>query len=70
MDGIKITGLWKHKTKGGQTYLSGALSGITQISVMPNAYKRNDKDPDYLVYIREVKKKGDVKTQLPQNDDL
>lgn len=67
MDGVKITGLWKHKTKDGQTYLSGALSGITQISVMPNAYKRNEKDPDYLMYIQESKKKSEI---IMQTSDL
>jgi hypothetical protein len=71
MDGVKITGLWKHKTKDGHTYLSGTFSGITQLSVMPNTFKRSEKDPDYFVYVVPFKKKGDVlQTQIPQSDDL
>jgi hypothetical protein len=58
MDMIKITGLWKHKTNSGETYLSGSLSGITQLMVMPNKLKRNEKDPDYLLHICECKKNG------------
>jgi hypothetical protein len=69
MDGIKLTGLWKHKDKNGNTYLSGGISSITQMAVLPNAYKRTEKDPDYFVYIRENKKKeGATITQA--NDDL
>ena len=69
MDGVKLTGLWKHKTKDGQTYLSGALSNITQLVILPNAYKRSEKDPDYMVYLNEAKKKGETSAQS-QNDDL
>lgn len=67
---IKITGLWKSKTKDGQTYLAGNLSGITQLSVMPNKYKKSDRDPDYYVYIRSSKKKDDIKTTRSNNNDL
>lgn len=57
MDMIKLTGLWKATDKNGNTYLSGALNGITQLAVMPNTYKRSEKDPDYFVYVRETKRK-------------
>ena len=70
MDGVKLTGVWRHKDKNGNTYLSGALSGISQLVILPNAYKRNDKDPDYLVYINESKKKGEAQSHMPKNDDL
>jgi len=71
MDMIKVTGLWKAKDKNGNTYLSGALNVITQLAIMPNTFKRNEKDPDYFVYIKEAKKKGDSTTaQTSQSDDL
>ena len=63
-----MTGLWKAKDKNGVTYLSGGLSGITQLMVMPNTHKRNDKDPDYFVYIKPTKKIGDAVVSK-NNDD-
>lgn len=68
MDMIKVTGLWKNKDKNGNTYLSGALNNITQLAVMPNTFKRNEKDPDYFVYIKPSKKSGEVPIQNESND--
>jgi hypothetical protein len=65
---IKITGLWKNKTKDGQTFLAGNLNGITQLSVMPNKYKKTERDPDYYVYVRPSKKKGEAQVQMAQDD--
>ena len=45
MEGTKLTGLWKNKTKDGKTYLSGDL-GTVKMLVLPNDQKRNEKDPD------------------------
>jgi hypothetical protein len=59
MDMTKITGLWKAKDKNGNTYLCGALNNITQLAVMPNMYKRNEKDPDYFIYVKPTKKNGE-----------
>lgn len=70
MDMIKVTGLWKRKTKSGDTYPSGTLSGITQLMVIPNKFKRNKKDPDYIVHICESKKKGNAETTANNGDDL
>ncbi len=46
IEGTKLTGLWKNKTKDGKTYLSGNL-GMSRLHVLPNDYKRGEKDPDY-----------------------
>jgi hypothetical protein len=39
MEGIKLSGLWKNKTKDGKTYLSGNL-GTAKMLVLPNDFKR------------------------------
>ena len=49
-EGTRLTGLWKNKTKDGKTYLSGSL-GLSRLLVLPNDYKRNEKDPDYNVLL-------------------
>ncbi len=69
-DMIKLTGLWKGKDKNGNTYLSGGLNGITQLTVMPNTYKKNPKEPDYWLYIRPHKKKADEAPPAKQENDL
>jgi len=67
---VKETGLWKNKTKEGQIYLAGNLNGITQLSVMPNKFKRSERDPDYFVYIRANKKKTDLAPVVNEGNDL
>ncbi len=33
MDGIKLTGLWKGKSKSGETYLSGKVSPTSRLII-------------------------------------
>lgn len=70
---IKLTGLWKSKDRNGNTFLSGKLNAVTSLMVMPNTYKKSDKDPDFFVYLRPSKDAaaGDQpKPQTPSFDDL
>ena len=57
MEGVKLTGLWKNKTKDGKTYLSGTLGGA-RVMVFPNDFKRKETDPDYNVVLSPAKEKG------------
>ncbi len=51
---VKLTGLWKLKTAKGQTFLAGQL-GVAKVLIFKNGSKRSDKEPDYNLYIDEVK---------------
>lgn len=48
---IKLTGLWKEKDKNGDIILRGSLKCDTQIIIRPNTQKKDDSDPDFLIYI-------------------
>ncbi len=62
MDMTKLTGVWRNQDKNGNTYLSGSLSPITNLLIMPNTFKKSgDKAPDYFVYIAP-KEKQETKT--------
>jgi len=70
---IRVTGLWKSKDKAGNTFLSGSLSPISKVLVMPNTYKNvqdGDKAPDYFLYIGAPEKKdaGKSKPEHPKDD--
>lgn len=52
---IKLTALWTNKDKEGKTYLSGYL-GDTRLVVFTNGYKKQEKEPDWIVYVDEKKK--------------
>jgi len=56
-DTINLCGLWKNKTKDGNTYLSGTLGNI-KIMVFPNQNKKESKHPDYNVVIAPRKDDG------------
>lgn len=53
---IKLTGLWKSKTKKGETLLSGSLNAVTSIVILPNTFKKSEKDPDFNIYLKAREK--------------
>lgn len=56
MDGIRIGGLWKNKTKDGKSYLSGNF-GTCRILVFPNEKKEKESQPDFSIHLVENKPK-------------
>ena len=66
---VKLTGLWKQKDKNGQTFLSGSLSPISKVLIMPNTFKKAEKDPDYFFYFW-ANEKRDVKAPAIVSNDL
>lgn len=71
MDGTRLTGLWKNKSKAGETYLSGTL-GLSKLLIMPNGFKRNEKDPDFYALLVPNEKKDAPKDAptTPAFDDV
>ena len=65
---IRLTGLWKKSGKDGETYLTGNV-GLGRFLIMPNAYKKNEKDPDYHLLVATNQKKEDHK-QPPKKGEL
>ena len=66
---VKLTGLWKQKDKNGQTFLSGSLSPISKVLVMPNTFKKTEKGPDYFFYLGANEKKV-LKSPATGSNDL
>lgn len=52
---IKLTGIWQNEGQKG-TYFTGKL-GDAKILILKNNFKNADKQPDYIMYIDEPKKK-------------
>ena len=70
-DIIKLTGLWKSKSKTGVFLLSGSLNAVTSLLVMPNTFKKSATDPDYYVYMKAREKApADKPADPPPVDDL
>lgn len=66
---LEITRLWKNKSKDGtKTFLSGSW-GNTRMVIFPNAYKDQDNQPDFVVYLEEAKKKEAVSGVAESNDN-
>ena len=57
MNKIKLTGLWKNTSKDGQTYYSGSLSPTVRVLVFKNNFKKEDRDPDLVLYLAPAEKK-------------
>jgi hypothetical protein len=71
MDGlVKITGLWKATDKNGQTYLSGNMSQVSKVMVMPNTFKKSETDPDYFFYLGAKEYEKKAVTVKPFTTDL
>lgn len=66
MDKLKLTGLWKNTDKSGNTYLSGSISPIAGVVIMPNTFKKDgEKGPDYYLYLTP---KDETKKTPPPKD--
>jgi len=59
---IKFCNLWENKTKDGQMFLCGSL-GNNSVLVFKNAYKKEDKHPDWVAYITPSDKKFEKKEE-------
>lgn len=70
MEGIKLTGLWKGKSKNGETYLSGKVSPTSRLLVFPNTHKKSEKDPDYIAYLAPGQEEEQARTRKPAQEDL
>jgi hypothetical protein len=54
VDGIRVMGLWKRRSKTtGREFLAGKI-GLAQILVFENDRKRNESDADFMVYVANV----------------
>ena len=69
MEGTRLTGLWKNRDKAGKVYLSGSL-GLARLLVLPNDFKRTEKDPDYNVLLVPAEKRtGPPASSTPKPED-
>jgi len=50
---VKITGLWESKDKNGNIVLSGGNNKISRFMVLYNNFKKEDKEPDFYLYLAE-----------------
>ena len=66
MEGTKIR-VWKHKSKGGKNYLSGSMSKLSRLVIVPNDRKEEPSDPDYYAFIVPNRGPGQLPTEV---DDL
>lgn len=48
---VRLGGLWTHKTKQGDAFLSGSL-GNAQLVIYENGFKKTDKDPTHIAYLQ------------------
>jgi hypothetical protein len=60
---IKLGALWVGKDKDGQPMMSGTINQTTRILVLKNGFKKEDKQPDYIIYVAPNEKKEAGKKQ-------
>lgn len=60
---IKISGLWARKDKNDELMLSANINKFSRYVIVKNAFKRDEKDPDYHLCVSEIEKKLDVPVQ-------
>jgi hypothetical protein len=62
---VRVCGLWRNKTRDGTTYLAGPW-GSLRVAIFSNAYKRDEKDPDYVLYLSPSENRGTRKPEATQ----
>ncbi len=71
---IKLTGLWKNKTKNGDAMLSGNLGGA-RIVILKNSFKKAEMHPDFYLFVAEKEdrreaSRGQSDPPPPIEDDM
>jgi uncharacterized protein (DUF736 family) len=61
MEGVKLMGLWKNKSRDGKQYFMGKL-GRVKVLVFPNERKQAENQPDYNVFIVPAEKQNAAAT--------
>lgn len=65
----RICGLWKNKTKTGETYLNGRFLGV-KILILPNKDREAGKNhPDYILFLDEFDKKEHPEDDLQVKEE-
>jgi len=68
---VRLAGLWGGQDKNGNTYLSGKLSQIATLWIMPNAFRKNgSNEPDYWLYLRPAKQSQNSAKPPAKRPDL
>lgn len=55
---IKLGALWKSKDKDGKPFLQGQINQDVRIVILPNGFKKEPNQPDYLLYAQENERKS------------
>ena len=66
---VKIGGLWRQESsKDGSVFYSGALSYSSNILIFKNKFKKNERDPDLILYVskREQKERQNADPEIPE----
>lgn len=59
---IRLTGLWKNKSKDGNPYLSGNIIPGLKLLVFPN-HAEGDKQPQYIAFLAPVDKEQSLRPE-------
>jgi len=71
MNGTKLTGLWKNKSKNkGTTYLAGNLGPLARVIILPNDFKKGDNEPDYNMWLVPRERNGEAKDENNDGEDV
>jgi len=62
---IELTALWEKKDKNGDTFYYGKL-GKMNLVIMKNRFKKDEKHPDYRVFLAEASE--DKKNKKSDNE--
>jgi hypothetical protein len=65
---LKFTGLWKGKTKSGNTCLTGPVNQFLRLVVLQNTRKQKDNDPDYVAFFSAQEPRPAAENQNPKED--
>ncbi len=65
-DLIEIGALWRQESKDGMKYLRGTMGSKAKLLVFANKYKKEERHPDFLVYVQKKEKDQDQGQGQPQ----
>ena len=69
-DLIRVMGLWEENDQNGNKMLTGTLSGRVKVNIVPNNFKKGDREPDYYLISEFLAEQGVEGIMIEDNQPL
>lgn len=66
---LQLGGLWVNESKSGVKYMTGYMGNL-KLMIFRNNFKKEDNQPDYVMYLAEKPRNNESNSEENKSDDI